>query len=198
MSELLGALAEILERGRLDGTRPLVLQEPQRSAFERLTMSCPSEMVALRLGPDDYLRILAETRLVRRLPDYVIFAAPPPSRGAGKKKGRSELVMQVLVCELKSGAKGAEEARHQLRRGRLLGEYLLGLAALHQEASAPAAHQVEYCGLVCVPRALYRKGGTKPEAAVNANREWDALGQMWVHRVTDGGEVQTEQFLVRD
>src|SRR5688572_11349134 len=88
---------------------PLTLTE------EAATSRCPPLRVredgdhwALRLQSNHHLPILAQLpkeRSVRRLPDYILFSASPPSARSGPTG------LRVTICELKSSDAGVEAAK---------------------------------------------------------------------------------------
>ena len=193
MTELLESLRALALRDRLEESRPLLLKETRSSSTcGPVRVDGSADHVALRLGDRDFLPLLNPEAKVRKLPDYLIFADPP----ASARRRHRHLALQVVICELKSGAAGAEAATAQLRCGRLLARYLIGLAALRIAQGEPADSDdiIKFCGVVVVPQALLRKGVTRPE--VMPNRQHDTLSQMPVHRVGDGGIVELDTFIL--
>jgi hypothetical protein len=191
MSVLLQALKEIINPRRLDEQRPLVLQETQRTMCRPIRVHGDGDHVAVRLEDQDYLQrllaVLPKEVSVRKLPDYLIFADPPAR--ARRSRSHRDLLLQVVVCELKSGQAGAEAALPQLRCGKLLAKHLIGLSALHM--SVPRAEPLEnievcYCGLVAVPQALQPKGLTRAGTGLSHD---DLPSAMRVHRHGDGAPV---------
>lgn len=190
MTDLLNALKQLALPDRLDEIRPLVLRETRSSSkCGPVRVNGTAEHVAIRLTDRDYLPMLDPQAKVRKLPDYLIFADLPPSA----RRRHRDLALQVVVCELKSGAAGAEAAKPQLRCGRLLARYLIGLAALRLDKSEPPEIDIAYSGVIAVPQALLRKGGTRPELI--ANREQDTVSAMPIHRIGDDTTVELDTYI---
>lgn len=191
MAGLLEAVDAILAKRGVLTERPLELREDQRgNKCEPIAVRAAGDYVALRLGHDDWPRQLAELKKeesVRKLPDFFLFAAP------AKRAEKRGVRLKVVICEMKSGEAGAAAAVRQLRLGKLLAKYLVGVAALHLGEPEPReGDEILYGGMIAVPRALYRVGTTDPRRS--AQPEDDPIACMPVHKVSGGGEVDIDRI----
>lgn len=150
------------------------------------------ESWALRLRSADFLPVLAELpkeRSVRRLPDYLLFSIPrkPPRRP-------TDVALQVLVCELKSSATGADKALPQVQLGKLLAEYLVRVSAHAAGVREPPV--LNCCGLIVspeLPASLMTKGPIRP-GKVPPPCVRDNLSEMFIFTARSGGELRLESF----
>lgn len=189
--DLLGAVSEILEPKQLERGAPLVLREDHRgNRCEPIEVRAAGEVFALRLGHDHWPRQLAQLpveRSVRKLPDYLLFAAPT------KRESRSDLRLKVIVCELKSSTIGAQAALPQVRLGYLLARYLVAVAALRLGEAEPRESAVLYGGAIAVPCFIYRRGETRPGRSAQRGDGVDPLVHIPIHQVAGGGEIDVDR-----
>ena len=188
--ELVGALAEILAPKGLQRGPSLELREDQKgSRCEPIAVRAPGEVLALRLGHDDWARQLAELpkdRSVRRLPDYLLFGAP------SRRDAQRGLRLKVVVCEIKSSQTGSEAALPRVRLGHLLARYLVSLAALHLKESTPSEGAVLYGAVIALPSALYHRGETKPGRGNRGGEAVDPIAHIPIKHVSGGGEIDLD------
>jgi hypothetical protein len=192
MTSVLEAVRHIIDPARIVSAPVILTEEAETSHCEPIRVRSGTESWALRLQSDDHLRVLAplsKEHSVRRLPDYLVFSEPrvPAQRP-------DDVALNILVCELKSGATGAGEALAQVQLGKLLAEYLLRVAA-HSvgEAEAP---KVWCCGLIASPEfpaSMLAKGSTRP-GKVEHPSQFDKLSRMRIYRHPGGGEIQMESL----
>lgn len=192
MTGLLEALHEILDPDR-HVLAPVTLEEPAKAnKCEPLNLRSEQPHWALRLQSEDHLRVLAALapeRSVRKLPDYLVFSEPsiPPVRP-------EDVALRVLVCELKSGATGAEKGLLQVQLGKLLAEYLVRLAVHFMgESDMP---KLWCCGLIASPQLpsnLLTKGGTRPGKVEPLNR-FDKRSRMRIFYSPGGQELHLESL----
>ncbi|WPB77289.1 hypothetical protein KYC5002_50965 [Archangium violaceum] len=192
MTGLLEAVRDILEPERIVPAPMTLDEEAEASRCPPVQVRGATEHWALRLRSDDHLPILAalaKEHSVRRLPDYLVFSEPrvPAQRP-------EDVALQVLVCELKSSAVGAESALAQVQLGKLLAEYLVRVAA-HTlgESEAP---KLWCCGLIASPEfpaSLLAKGSMRPGKVELPNR-FDKLSRMRIYHSPGGVDLRLESF----
>jgi hypothetical protein len=192
MTSLCEALQGIVDPRRVLKGSVLLAESKQGSRCQSTLVKCSRSFWALRFEEQDYLRILAELskdRSVRRLPDYLVFCEPerPP-------QSARDVALRVLVCELKSSPTGAESADVQVQLGKLMAEYLIGLA-LHHQRLTDKPH-IYSSGLVvspALPASVGPKGRMRP-GKVDYHNEYDNLSAMRIYYAPDGGELHLENF----
>lgn len=189
--DLLGALTEILDPRVLQRGPELELREDQKgSRIEPISVHAAGDHVALRLGQNDWSRQLAELpkeHSVRRLPDYLLFAAPSKRQAKGGPR------LHVVVCELKSSLGGAAAAPPQVRLGHLLARYLVSIAALRLGEPVPSEDAVVYGGVIAVPSTVYRRGETKPGRGQPRGHGVDPIAHIPIHQISGGGEIDIDR-----
>ncbi|HSO00424.1 MAG TPA: hypothetical protein VLS89_19165 [Candidatus Nanopelagicales bacterium] len=117
MTDWLEAVRGVVDPRRIVAAPLMLTEEAERSRCEPILVRYSGESWALRLRDGDHLPVLAElpkARSVRKLPDYLVFSAP---RTPGTRP--DDMALQVLVCELKSSATGADAALPQVQLGKL-------------------------------------------------------------------------------
>lgn len=193
MTSALQAVQSIVDPRRIVAAPSFELAEDAAgSRCAPILVRYAGESCAVRLRDGDHLPVLAELpkeRSVRRLPDYLVFSAPrlSPTRP-------DDVALQVLVCELKSSATGADEALPQVQLGKLVAEYLVRVSA-HAVGLAKTP-KLYCCGLIAspeMPPSLMTRGKTRP-GKVEPPGFYDELSGMRVHMVPGGGELRLESF----
>jgi hypothetical protein len=194
MTSVLEAVQRIIDPARIVPAPVKLTEDAETSRCEPIRVRSAAKNWALRLQSDDHLRILAplskeKGQSVRRLPDYLVFSEPrvPAQR-------TNDTALYILVCELKSGATGAEEALVQVQLGKLLAEYLLQVAAHSMGRSE--APKIWCNGLIASPEfpaSMLTKGSTRPGKVEYPNQR-DKLSGMHIYHHPGGGEIQLESF----
>jgi hypothetical protein len=187
MTSLLEALQGIVQPSRIVLMPGELTEDGRGNRCEPLRVRHKGACWALRLKSGDHLPVLAELekeRSLRKLPDYLIFSEPPSEDAA----------LQVLVCELKSGAVGAEKALVQVRLGKLLAGYLVRLAAHSIEQAE--VKEPWCCGLIASPEfptSMIAKGRTRPG---RMEPPWfrDSLYNMKIYQLRGGEELWLENI----
>lgn len=192
MTVALHAVRDIVDQRRVLVPPFELTEEAETSRCGPILVRYLGDCWALRLRDGDHLPVLAELpkeRSVRRLPDYLVFSEPRerPSRP-------DSVSLQVLVCEMKSSAAGADAALPQIQLGKLVAEYLVRVAAYSRgEVEVP---KVWCCGLIASPQfpaSQITKGSTRP-GKVAPPGFYDKLSSMRVHLTPGGGEIRLESF----
>ncbi len=192
MTSLLEAVRGIVDPKRVVAAPVLLAEEAKDNKCEPIQVRYAGESWALRLRDGDCLPVLAElphARSLRRLPDYLVFSEPrvPPQRP-------DDVALQVLVCEMKSSATGAEEALPQVQLGRLFAQYLIRLA-VHDLGEA-AEPKLYCCGMIAsreLPAGMVAKGRTRP-GKVEPPWSYDKRSQMRMYLVRSGEEIRLESL----
>jgi hypothetical protein len=193
MTSVLETVRAIVHPARIVKLPGELTEDAKGSRSGPILVRYEGESWALRLKDGDHLPVLAELakeRSVRRLPDYLVFSAPPSEEAADTW---SE-TLRVLVCELKSSAVGATSAVPQLQFGKLLTEYLLRIAAHSAGRADPPKSWC--CGLIASPEfpaAMMAKGRTRP-GKVEFPSSFDDLSRMRIHQMPGSGEIRLESF----
>lgn len=192
MTDWLEAVRGVVDPRRIVAAPLQLTEEAERSRCEPVLVRYSGESWALRLRDGDHLPVLAELpkeRSVRRLPDYLVFSAPrePATRP-------DDVALQVLVCEMKSSATGADDALPQVQFGKLAAEYLVRVSA--HALGLPEPPKLWCCGLIVspeLPPSLMSKGKTRP-GKVEPPNMFDKLSCMRVFMVPGGGELRLESL----
>lgn len=188
MTGILDAVRDIVQRQQASDVPTQLVEEADNNKCAPIHLRYEGEAWVLRLRDTDYLPILAELpkeQSVRRLPDFLVFAA-----GLEDKDEK----LRVLVCEFKSSATGVESAFPQLRLGKLLAEYLTRIAAY--SLGRTDVPEPWCCGVIASPEfptQLLAKGKTRP-GRVEPPNVLDSGSRMRCYLAPGGTEVHVESF----
>jgi hypothetical protein len=188
MTSALQAVRHIVDPQRIVELPGEITEPSERNRCDPILVRYAGNSWALRLRDGDHLPLLAELpkeRSVRRLPDYLIFSEPLQP---------GDVALQILVCELKSSAGGANTALPQVQLGKLVAEYLVRVAA-HADG-LPVPPRVWCCGLIASPEfpaSMIAKGRTRP-GKVGPPGFHDKLCGMRIYTIPGGGELRIESI----
>jgi len=193
---ILQAIRDVVDPQRVrvpSSSQVLVLDEDNaKSKCKPVNIHSALDCWALRLLPNDHLKLLANLpksrESVQSLPDYVVFSM------AKVRSGKGNEVLQVLVCELKSSAAGADASPAQIRLGKLLADYLIQLGVHY--LGYPKPPDLYHCGAVISPEfssVSISKGRTRP-GKVDLPRDYDALSRMQIYQIRDGTDFWLESI----
>jgi hypothetical protein len=186
MTDLLDAVRGIVHKQRASDVPTQLVEEAGNNKCEPVHLRYEGKAWVLRLRDTDCLPILAELpkeHSVRRLPDFLVFAAD-----------EEDETLRVLVCEFKSSAAGVEVAYPQLRLGKLLAEYLVRIAA-HSlgRTDVPEPWCSGAIASPTFPTQVLARGKTRP-GKVEPPNVLDTSSRMRFFLVPGGTEVHLESF----
>jgi len=187
MLSLCGAVRAIVRRKRvLDGNAIELCEDAATNRCQPILVRSRNTSWAIRLDANEHLPFLEELpkeQTVRGLPDYLLFAEPPPDS--------AHELLRVVIAEIKSSEIGAASAMRQVQLGKFLAEYLLRVARFHlgQAELSPKeilrAPVVSFAALIVspdLPTNMVLKGGTRPSKTPLLPATFDGLCRMHVFR----------------
>jgi hypothetical protein len=196
VTDLLDGLRRVVTPDRVrDGDVILLDEKNPRSICKPVSLDYRGIRWALRVEPDDHLKLLAGARdkehkltSFSRLPDWIVFCEPG-------RKARKSHDLWVIVCELKSGGRREDSAKRQLQLGKFLVEYLVLLAAfgLGKGKERPRLDRLDIRGLLVFPRAPTEKWATG-NADPYDDYAVDAASDMAIYQASDDDPVRVEDL----